>query len=194
MNPRWTQKSPQTFRIVSFLHFTGQSRLLRWWRRRELNPRPKIVHVKRLHAYSRVASYRARNRSGTECFVRYPAFVSPWGRPAAPLGYPASRRPIPIPRERKGGTLAMQPERKSSRLRLSLCSTVLRAGRDLGMQSELRYPRRIRFAPLVFYLYLPTARSISRSVSFFFSDSRLSCSFLPRARPMASFALPALVK
>ena len=25
----------------------------KWWRRRELNPRPKMLLVKRLHAYSR---------------------------------------------------------------------------------------------------------------------------------------------
>src|SRR5580765_3964724 len=45
VHPKYTAEA-------SALTDCGNRRLV-WWRRRELNPRPKMLLVKRLHAYSR---------------------------------------------------------------------------------------------------------------------------------------------
>lgn len=67
----------------------------------------------------------------------------------------------------------MLPEHMYSRLRLYFIYLFYEQI-DLGMQPELLYPRRIRFAPFPYYLYLSVARSMSRCVSFFFKEARLS--------------------
>ncbi len=46
----------------------GNYWILKWWRRRELNPGPKILPFKRLHVYSWIIVYRALIPSGQETF------------------------------------------------------------------------------------------------------------------------------
>lgn len=151
----------------------------------ENTPLQASTCVSLLYCLSCRGSTRARNHP------HYPTLVSPSGRQARPASYPTRRRPY---RPRGSGPAGRQCAlfrrllRKHSRLRLYLFYRFYEVGRDLGMQPELTYPRRIRFAPLcwsVLWLSVPgscrapyrfrrIARCTSRSASFCLSVARLS--------------------
>jgi hypothetical protein len=46
------------------MDYTGHRWIVKWWRRRESNPRPKTVNQKLIHAYPLVLSSRLIQRLG----------------------------------------------------------------------------------------------------------------------------------
>ena len=84
-----------------------------WWRRRELNPRPKILLAQRLHAYSRSRfppsreTFAGRAQNGQET-RKASLVVSPPAPRRSARSQPAVRRPSPAHGRSRGGRLLNQ--------------------------------------------------------------------------------------
>jgi hypothetical protein len=56
------------------LYYIGLYWIVKWWRRRELNPRPKTVSQKLIHAYPRFYCSRFIRRLGESFGIGQPGF------------------------------------------------------------------------------------------------------------------------
>ena len=105
-----------------------------WWRRRELNPRPKIFHES-VYILILPFGFRFSGLRRTGFLKTYPDKVSPLPHQAIGEGYPASRRPIQDRRSFPVGRWLKQPGRSYNRLRLHLGSRRFTSGRESSVCS-----------------------------------------------------------
>ena len=126
-------------------------RINKWWRWRELNPRPEIL-PSRIYMLSSRFKSRIRLSSGTgDC--QMPACLSLVNRVTGNtrLTSPKSRRFAPALRARAGEAAkqTMLPLRNYNRQRLYLrFHQVYELTEHSACNVELTYPRRIRFTPI----------------------------------------------
>jgi len=95
------QKAPIS---QGFLYCSGPCWTFNWWRCRESNPGPKIIHRRRLHAYTSFCFSSLKLH-----WPGYPEFDPAkfrLGATGTPLGYPTKMTICPPPWERVGRSVA----------------------------------------------------------------------------------------
>lgn len=112
------QKEKRTARHAACVNRTGSS-CFQWWRRRESNPRPKIIHT---GLYMLIPDFdftcTIPSRQGV---VQVSLLaISLLSEQATDISYPVSRRPFRTHRKNPEGRWPKRPERSYNRLRLCL--------------------------------------------------------------------------
>ena len=177
-----------------------------WWRRRELNPRPKALRARR-YMLSPPFNLVLRQHDGQSTPQDQPLGFSSCRKA------PASSDPVimtlhPRARAQVGSGLGLKrPERSRRRSRLDFCHRINEEDDALGMlQATSRPPSKpdrprgradsggaergnqaVPIASQAARFFARITRCFSRFQSRSFSVSRLSCSCLPRATPRSIF-------